>query len=348
MNVEAPGVAVNRTTVREPNVVGPVVRSRVTSYDSVATTAARSRASARVRFSPGTQVLLGTRSGGSRPGRSSHAPVARLRSTCARDLRRRHRRRGPQRPDRGGLPGPRRRTVLLLERADHLRRRDAVGADVPGLDATPVALLLPGLADAPTGPRRARAAGRAAPPADLVVHARRRRAPVSWSTRATGRRPTPRSRRSARPGTSPRGASWRGAPASLAARLFPTMTEPLMSARGRPPAPRRRRLARPRRAPDRRARGRRRSAPTWCAGSCLTDALIGTFARAHEPRRSGQPVLPLPRDRRRDRRLGRARRGDGRRRGCARGCGACRWCRAGDVGRRHRHRPGQRHAPRPR
>ena len=63
------------------------------------------------------------------------------------------------------------------------------------------------------------------------------------------------------------------------------------------------RLDGPRRAPDRRAASRRASPTTRCAGIVLTDALIGTFTHAHDL--LGQPLLPVPRHRRRDRPLGR-------------------------------------------
>src|SRR4051812_39779333 len=55
MKVEAPSVAAsNVTVVVLRNVVGPVVRSRATSYDATDSRSARSRASSRVRFLPGT------------------------------------------------------------------------------------------------------------------------------------------------------------------------------------------------------------------------------------------------------------------------------------------------------
>ena len=111
-----------------------------------------------------------------RPRRgAAHAGRGALGSTCACDLRRRHRRRGPQRPDRRGLPGPRRTDRPAARTGGPRGRRDAVGAGVPGGRRQRVALLLPGLADAPAGPRRARAAGRAPPPAHLLLHAGRQR-----------------------------------------------------------------------------------------------------------------------------------------------------------------------------
>src|SRR5690242_12335473 len=59
MKVEAPSVvASNRTVVVVRKLVGPVVRSRVTSYVSTDSRSARSRASSRVRFLPGTGGLL--------------------------------------------------------------------------------------------------------------------------------------------------------------------------------------------------------------------------------------------------------------------------------------------------
>ena len=42
-------------------------------------------------------------------------------------------------------------------------------------------------------------------------------------------------------------------------------------------------------------------------GIVLTDALIGTFAGAHDAEPAPEPLLPLPRDRQRHRRVGRAR-----------------------------------------
>ena len=54
MNVDAPAVAPKVTVVCERKTVSEPVRSTETTYDSVVTIAARSTASLRVRFSPGT------------------------------------------------------------------------------------------------------------------------------------------------------------------------------------------------------------------------------------------------------------------------------------------------------
>ncbi len=64
MNVDAPAVAVKRTVVVDPNTSAPRVRSSVTSYSDTASSAARSSASTRVRFSPGMVLLLVREVGG--------------------------------------------------------------------------------------------------------------------------------------------------------------------------------------------------------------------------------------------------------------------------------------------
>ena len=94
--------------------------------------------------------------------------------------------------------------------------------------------------------------------------------------------------------------------------IFPTMTEPLRSeSQMRALVGRRRGVGRlgaraARRAARAHVRRRHR------ARVALTDGLIGTFASA-DAHAATEPLLPLPRDRRRDRRLGRADRRDGRR-----------------------------------
>ena len=61
--------------------------------------------------------------------------------------------------------------------------------------------------------------------------------------------------------------------------------------------------------------------------------------RLHARRGAGEPLLPLPRDRRGNRGLGRAGRRDGRRRGGARGCGTRLGYGPADALDRHEHRP---------
>ena len=117
-------------------------------------------------------------------------------------------------------------------------------------------------------------------------------------------------RRRRRPGTSSTRMT-----ARVAERVFPTLTEPLRD-----------RDALRRHVGDddgvdgpvERPIGElleRRLADDTVRGIVLTDALIGTFADAHDLRR--QPLLPVPRGRRRDRALGRAGRRHGHGHGAA-------------------------------
>ncbi len=168
-----------------------------------------------------------------------------------------------------------------------------------------------------TGGRRARAAHLADAQALLLVHAgarppRRPRPPG----RQRRRRAHAASFRAVTGGDAAH-AAWQRASTPLthevAQRLWPTVTEPLRA------------------ASDVRVTGRRRTpGATWSsspvgetvaerfgddtvAGCVLTDALIGTFADVDDPDLAAEPLLPLPRGRRRHRRLGRARGRHGRR-----------------------------------
>ena len=60
MKVMLSGVAVNRTTLREPKTSAPFVRSSETSYDWVSMTSRRSCASMRVRSVSYTHLTLPT------------------------------------------------------------------------------------------------------------------------------------------------------------------------------------------------------------------------------------------------------------------------------------------------
>ena len=99
----------------------------------------------------------------------------------------------------------------------------------------------------------------------------------------------------------------------VARRLFPTLTEPLRSRDEMPRAGRRRRgLGGAVRGAAVGDCSSGRSRPICVRGVVLTDAMIGTFAAGRRPGAAPEPLLPLPRDRQRDRRLGRAGRRHGR------------------------------------
>ena len=232
-----------------------------------------------------------------------------------------------------------------------LERRDAVGgaavseAVFARLRRAGLALRVPRQPAAAAHRRRARAAGAPRAPGRLLVHARpaRRRRP-----RAARRRERPggdagvvRARHRRRRAVRRLAAPPRDARDVRAARL-PDAARAAALAR-RAAARSSATTRRGRRSSRRRSRrsSRHALADDLVRGVVLTDALIGTFAAADDADAAPEPLLPLPRDRRRDGRLGRADRRDGRghggaarRRARGRRGGANR--RRGDRGRRRR------------
>ena len=102
--------------------------------------------------------------------------------------RRRHRRRRPQRPRRRRLPGARRALGARARAPRPRRRRGGLRAPVARRRRAPVALRLPREPAAAVDRRRARPAGPARPPADLVLHAAARRPGARRARRRRGPR----------------------------------------------------------------------------------------------------------------------------------------------------------------
>ena len=211
------------------------------------------------------------------------------------------------------------RSVLVLERRDHARRRGGLRARrSPGVDARLsryaylVSLLPQRIVDELGLPVRARAAGGSRPT----------RPPARPGARPARRRRGPRRDRGARFARSrrrPGGHRRLGAPVRDDAPAWRAARVP-DDDRAAAPAARAARAGRRRRGLGRRSFERPLGEPIADAlrrrpasrGSSLTDALIGTFAAARRRRPAPEPLLPLPRDRQRHRRLGRARRRHGR------------------------------------